>query len=108
MKRGEIWSVSAGGAYAGKPRPCVIIQDDRFSDLSSVTICLFTSNPTNAPLFRPVIQPNAENGLQAESRIMADKISTVPAQKLGKRIGQLSKSDMVRLERAIMVFLGLG
>ena len=30
MKRGEVWTVAGGAAYAGKPRPAVIIQDDRF------------------------------------------------------------------------------
>jgi mRNA interferase MazF len=28
MRRGEIWTVAGGAAYAGKPRPAVIIQDD--------------------------------------------------------------------------------
>ena len=30
MKRGEIWTVSGGSDYAGKPRPAVILQDKRF------------------------------------------------------------------------------
>jgi hypothetical protein len=30
MRRGEIWTVAAGAAYTGKPRPAVIVQDDRF------------------------------------------------------------------------------
>ena len=28
MKRGEIWTVSGGKDYAGKPRPVVIVQED--------------------------------------------------------------------------------
>ena len=39
MKRGEIWSVAAGKGYAGKPRPVVILQDDRFDATDSLTIC---------------------------------------------------------------------
>jgi mRNA interferase MazF len=38
---------------------------------------------------------------------MVDKITTVPKSKLGERIGGLGDDDMVRLGRAIMVFLGL-
>lgn len=30
MKRGEIWTVAGGKDYGGKPRPVLIIQDDRF------------------------------------------------------------------------------
>jgi mRNA interferase MazF len=43
MKRGEIWSVSASG-YAGKPRPAVIVQDDRFDATASVTVCAVTAD----------------------------------------------------------------
>ena len=38
---------------------------------------------------------------------MVDKITTVPKAKLGKRIGRLADDDMVRLNRALMIFLGL-
>jgi mRNA-degrading endonuclease toxin of MazEF toxin-antitoxin module len=38
--------------YAGKPRPVVIVQDDRFDATDSVTICGFTTDPTEAPLIR--------------------------------------------------------
>lgn len=106
MKRGEIWSVSGAG-YAGKPRPAVILQDDRFDATASVTICFFTSDTTEAPLFRIDVAPDATNGLAVDSCLMADKLVTVPRARLGKRIGKLGQADMVRLERAIPVFLGL-
>lgn len=106
MKRGEIWSVSGVG-YAGKPRPAVILQDDRFDATASVTICAFTSDTTEAPLFRIEVVPDAANGLVVESRLMVDKLVTVPRARLGKRIGKLGEADMVRLGRAVLVFLGL-
>lgn len=49
MKRGEVWIVAGGSDYAGKPRPAVIVQDDRFDATASVTICAFTSDPADAP-----------------------------------------------------------
>ena len=107
MRRGEIWTAAGGGGYAGKPRPVVIIQDDRFDATGSVTVCAFTTDPTDAPLFRPVVEPSAANGLRAASRLMVDKITTVPRGKLGGRIGRLGDEDVVRLNRAILVFLGL-
>jgi mRNA interferase MazF len=106
MKRGEVWTVSASG-YAGKPRPAVIVQDDRFDATASVTICVFTSDETEAPLFRLPIMPNEGNGLRTPSRLMVDKITTVSKDKLGKRVGTLDAQDMVRLDRAMLVFLGL-
>jgi len=108
VKRGDVWTAAGGEHYASKPRPIVIVQDDRFSATSSITICAFTSDPTDAPLFRPAIEPSETNGLRVVSRLMVDKITTIPKTKLGAHIGRLADKDMVRLNRAMMIFLGLG
>ena len=106
MKRGEVWTVSGSG-YAGKPRPAVIVQADRFDATASVTICVFTTDRTEAPLIRIPIDPDESNGLRSVSRLMVDKITTVPRANLGQRIGCLGSADMARLERSIMAFLSL-
>lgn len=106
MKRGEIWTVSGGG-YAGKPRPAVIVQSDRFDATASVTVCVFTTDKTDAPLLRLAVMTNPGNGLRADSRLMADKLVTLAKDRLGERIGHLDDEDVVRLNRAIAVFLGL-
>jgi mRNA interferase MazF len=107
MKRGEIWTVAGGKDYAGKPRPVVVLQDDAFDATPSVTVCAFTSDPTDVPLFRLAVEPTARNGLRTLSRLMVDKITTVPKAKVSVRIGRLDPEDIVRLNRAILVFLGL-
>jgi mRNA interferase MazF len=107
VKRGEIWTAAGGADYAGKPRPVVIVQDDRFAATNSVTVCAFTSDPTEAPLIRPVVESDDASGLKTISRLMADKITTIPRGKLGRRIGRLGPADMARLDRALLVFLGL-
>jgi mRNA interferase MazF len=105
--RGEIWTVSGGADYAGKPRPVVILQSNSFEGLGSVTVCPFTTDPTEAPLLRLVITPADGNGLRDVSRIMIDKITTVPKSKLGARVGRMADEDMLRLNRGVVVFLGL-
>jgi mRNA interferase MazF len=107
MTRGEIWTISGGADYAGKPRPAVIVQDDLFEATASVTICAFTGDPTEASLLRLLVEPSPENGLSSSSRLMVDKITTVPKRKVGKRIGRLGPDELTRLNRATMVFLGL-
>ena len=107
MKRGEIWTLAGAGDYASKPRPVVIVQNDRFDAIQSITVCPFTTNPISAPLFRLAIEPTEENGLRQPCRMMADKIMTVPRRKLGLRVGRLSDEEMVRVNRALMVFLGI-
>jgi mRNA interferase MazF len=106
MKRGEVWTLSGGG-YAGKPRPAVIVQDDRFDATNSIAVCAVTTDETEAPLFRLPIVPSERNGLRSISRLMVDKITTVSKDKLGGRIGRLDDQDLLRLNRAILVFLGL-
>ena len=107
MRRGDIWTVSGGKDYAGKPRPVVIVQEDAFDATDSITICAFTTDPTEAPLFRLVVEPNERNGLRSSSRLLVDKITTVPKSKVGARIGRLDDEDAVRVNQAVMVFLGL-
>ena len=107
MKRGEIWTAAAGSGYVGKPRPVAIIQDDRFDGTDSVTVCAFTTDPTEAPLFRLRVEPDEVNGLRESCSLMVDKITTVPRSKLGEPIGRLGDDELVRLGRAILVFFGL-
>ena len=106
MRRNEVWTVS-GASYAGKPHPAVIVQEDRFDATASVTVCVFTTDMTEAPLFRLPVTPSERNGLRSASRLMVDKLTTVARERLGRRIGSLDDEDVVRLNRAILVFLGL-
>lgn len=107
MRRGEIWTVSGGGDYLGKPRPVVVVQDNSFDGTASVTVCAFTSDPTEAPVFRLRVEPDAGNRLRTASRLMVDKITTVPRSKVGERVGRPGVPDIVRLNQAVLVFLGL-
>jgi mRNA interferase MazF len=107
MRRGDIWTVSGGKGYAGKPRPVAILQDDRFEATDSVTFCAFTSDDTEAPLFRLAIEPTELNGLRMTCRLMVDKITTVARSKVGVHVGRLDDEDILRLNQAIIVFLGL-
>lgn len=50
MRRGDIVTVAAKGAYTAKPRPAVIIQSDRFDETGSVTLCLISRTELSTPL----------------------------------------------------------
>ena len=107
MRRGDIWTVSGGKDYASKPRPVVIVQDESFDATASITICAFTTDETDAPLFRLLVEPNEQNGLRSSCRLMVDKITTVPKSKIGNHVGRLDDKDILRLNQSVMVFLGL-
>ena len=107
MRRGDIWTVAGGKDYAGKARPVVILQDDSFDGTESITICAFTTDDTDAPLFRLPVEPNERNGLRIPCHLMVDKVTTVPKSKVGAHLGRLDDEDILRLNRAVLVFLGL-
>ena len=107
MRRGEIWTVAGGAAYAGKPRPAVIIQDNRFDANDSIVVCPLTTDPTSAPIFRLPIPSNTRTGLRAPCRLMVDKLTAVPRKRLGTLVGTLSPEELKTLNRAVFVFLGL-
>jgi mRNA interferase MazF len=108
VKRGEIWTAAGGRDSAGKPRPVVILQEDRFDVTDSITVCGFTTDPTDAALFRLPVVPSEGNGLRTECRLMVDKITTVAKARIGVRLGRLADEDIVRLNRAVVVFVGIG
>lgn len=107
MRRGDIYIAAARGAYTGKPRPVVIVQDDRFDSTASVTVCPLTTNPVEAPLVRIPVQSTDTTGIEKPSQIMIDKVTTMPRANVRDRLGQLADADLVRLDRALVVFLGL-
>jgi mRNA interferase MazF len=107
MKRADIWTVAGGPDYAGKPRPALIIQDDAFAETASITVCPFTTHLVDAPLIRLSVDPTRQNGLNVASHVMVDKITTVAKSKLKKHVGKLAEEDMIRVNRAVLVFLGL-
>ncbi len=107
MRRGEIYTAAARGAYTGKPRPVLIVQDDRFDSTASITVCPLTTSSVDAPLLRIRVDPSQENGLDRPSSLMVDKITTIPKADLSERLGRIHGDHLVQLNRSLMVFLGL-
>lgn len=107
MRRGDVVTVS-GGVYAPKPRPALVIQDDRFDATESVTVCPFTSTKVDAPLMRVPVTADESNGLGQSSFLMVDKITTVRRSNVGKALGRLETTTLVEVERRLLVFLGFG
>ena len=107
MRRGDIHIAAPRGAYTGKPRPVIIVQDDRFDATASVTVCPLTTDPVEAPLTRILVEPTAATGIEQPSKIMVDKITTMPRANIREHLGRLADADLIRLDRALLVFLGL-
>jgi mRNA interferase MazF len=106
MKRGDIVTAVLPSEL-GKPRPVLILQSDYFADLESVTVIPLTSVIKDAPLLRLTIEPSQLTGLRKPSQLMIDKISTIRRSRLGGAIGSVDSRTMVRVKRAVALFVGL-
>jgi mRNA interferase MazF len=108
LRRGTVVTVASPGAYAGKPRPAVVVQADRWLQAHpSVTLCPLTSTLRQAPLVRVAVEPSPRNGLHKPSQLMVDKLFTVPIQVLGEVVGQLEPDVLVDLDLALRGWLEL-
>lgn len=107
MKRGNVVTVAMQGDF-GKPRPALVLQSDVFSNIhATVTIALISSNLMRAPIFRLDIEPDGSNGLTKPSQVQIDTIQSIRIEKIGAIIGELSDVMMVRVNRALALWLGL-
>ena len=106
MKRGEVWWVDfepAVGSEVRKTRPAVIVSNDASNGaMSRVQVVPMTSNMTKLYVFESRIEVKG-----AQGKAMADQIMTADKQRLKKRIGKVSPSEMLGIERAIKVQLGI-
>jgi mRNA interferase MazF len=106
IRRGDLALAALPGDY-GKLRPVVVLRDDAFEAVPSVTVLPLTSDLINFPLVRIEVHPTSANGLQRPSQIMVDKIGTVRREKIGRRIGRLEVAEMRAAVDALSKFLGM-
>jgi mRNA interferase MazF len=100
-------TVAASGDY-GKPRPALVVQSDLFAQLPSCGVFpLTTTIRDDADQFRLTVQPSKENGSRSVSQITIDKISVIPVAKVGAFIGAADAALMLRVNRALALFLGI-
>jgi mRNA interferase MazF len=107
VRRGDLVTIAVQGDY-GKPRPALVVRDDAFSALASVTLLRLTTDLHDLPLIRITLRPSTANGLRRPSQVMIDKAASVPRVKLGQRIGHADAETMRAVDVALAKFLGLG
>jgi mRNA interferase MazF len=108
VNRGDVVVVATRGAYTGKPRPALVVQDDLFNDAhASVTLCLVTSELIDAPLFRIMLPASSRTGLDQPSQVMIDKIVSVPRESIDRSIGRCAPGEMESIDAALRRWLAL-
>ncbi len=107
MTRGDVVAVALPGDF-GKPRPALIIQSDLFNATHpTFTLLPLTSEIRSAPQFRITVEPSPANGLSLVSQIMVDKPMTIRRDKIRVPFGRMDDETMLRVERALAVWVGL-
>lgn len=106
VRRGDLIVVVVAGDY-GKPRPALVVQNEAFRGLPSLTVLPLSSQIHDEHLLRVTVEPDASNGLKRPSQVMVDKIATIPKTRIGQRIGRLDEGTMAMIETALRRFLDL-
>lgn len=107
MKRGDVVSIALTGDF-GKPRPALVVQSDLFNEThATITVLPITGTIVDAPLFRIAVEPSESNGLRKVSQIMVDKLVTTRREKAGEAFGRMDDETMLRVNRALAVWLGI-
>ena len=107
MKRGDLVTVALQGDF-GKPRPALIVQSDLFNaEHATLSVLPITSEIIGTPVFRITLEPSNANGLRKVSQIMVDKIVSIKRDKVGEPFGRLEEETMLRVNRALAVWLGI-
>jgi mRNA interferase MazF len=110
-RRGDVFLVQFDptvGHEIRKTRPAVIIQNDISNRYSPVTIVAAVSSQFSEPPFpREVLIAPAESGLPKRSAVIVNQIRSVDRQRLGKKVGRLSRESMRRVDEALKISLGL-
>jgi mRNA interferase MazF len=106
IKRGEVWWVDFNPSIAGeiqKTRPAVIISNDFANEVSNrLQVVPITSNISKCYPCETYILVNDK-----KSKAMADQIMTVSKQRLKSKIGIVSNSEMMLIEKIIKLQLQL-
>jgi mRNA interferase MazF len=109
--RGEVYPVNFAptmGAEIHKTRPALIVQNDIANRHSPITIMAAITSPFDEPLYpaEVLIQP-PEGGVTLPSVVLLNQIRSIAKRRLVRRLGILTPATMERVERAILISLGL-
>jgi len=92
----------------GKPRPGVVVQGQELGEnTTTLLICPLSSDTRESPRLRPIVEPDEKNGLRLASQIMTEKVTPIRRDRIRRTIGSLNANAIERLDRALLVVLGL-
>ena len=111
IKRGEAYLAALDpvlGKEISKTRPVVVISNDKNNEFSAtVTILPLTSKNLQKIYPFEVFLSKGMGNLPKDSKVKADQIRTLDKNRLISLIGKLEKEQIIQIEKAIKIHLGL-
>lgn len=108
-RRGEVWLVNwnpATGSEQAGMRPAVVVQNNIGNEKAPTTIVAAVSSSVRVfPM--NVRVPPPEGGLRQDSIVKTSQLLTVAKNRLEKKLGKLNKETMDKVNKAIILSLGL-
>ncbi|HWW13099.1 MAG TPA: type II toxin-antitoxin system PemK/MazF family toxin [Candidatus Dormibacteraeota bacterium] len=105
-RRGEVWWVSFDPSLGGeiqKTRPAIILSNDAANTaLNRVIVVPITSQVAKVYPGEALVTVNGE-----PRKAMADQIMTASKQRLKSKLGALSRADMIAVENAVLMQMGM-
>lgn len=111
VKRGDIFYADLSpviGSEQGGIRPVLILQNDVGNRYSPTVICAaITSQINKAKLPTHIEIDSKRYSLIKDSVVLLEQIRTIDKRRLKEKLGHLDSEIMVRVNRALLVSLGL-
>ena len=111
VRSGQVWVVQLDpttGSETRKTRPCVVVSNDQANRHSRcVTILPVTEWSEKKATYPICVALSAESGLKKQSVADASQIRTVDKRRLGRPLGLVPRDQMTRIDRAMLIHLGI-
>jgi len=105
-RRGEVWWVAFDPSVGGeiqKTRPAVIISNNGANmALNRLIVVPLTSQTAKVYPGQAIVTLNSE-----PRKAMADQLTTASKKRLRSKLGELTLSDIIAVESAILLHLGI-
>ena len=97
------------GAEIRKTRPALVLQNDIANRSSPITIVAAITSTFDETLYptEVLIAPKGRTGLAVDSVVLLNQLRSVDKKRLVKRLGKLSAENLVQVDRALRISLGL-
>jgi mRNA interferase MazF len=116
MRRGDVVLADLNpviGSEASKRRPAVVVSNDAANRSAAsrgrgvVTVVPVTSNTARVYPFQVLLPADPATGLTTESKGQAEQVRSIDVSRVVKRLGELSPTQLRRLDEALRLHLDL-